>query len=340
MLDHDEIQEALNALKQADGNKTAAAEIMNMTRSRLRRLLIKAAAQPEDTGELVDDLPDYQQVKKRLAGYNQKYIDDFYKERHLSLRVPHAPFMQMFIGDPHRDSPGHDDVKFEADLDLMRRAQEEFTCHLIQMGDILDHWPTSGKLAKKHHDSHLTRKESLALVKGFAREEGLDFALWLIGNHDQWPGVDFEVLLRQWLTCPLVDWAAQITVTTPKGFIFRTLAAHDMPGSSINSSVYALARRAREDGGCDLYVAGHRHKGGQAKEPNGHRGRTYSMMRVKGYKLADEYAWAKGFPEEEEGATGLAVINPLARTQDSVCRTFYDLEEGLDWARFLTSRAA
>ncbi len=111
MLDHDEIQEALNALKQADGNKTAAAERLNMTRSRLRRLLVKAAAQPgpEDTDDIVADLPDYQRVKKRLAGHNQRYISDFYKERHLNLRVPHAPFIQMFMGDPHRDSPGHDD---------------------------------------------------------------------------------------------------------------------------------------------------------------------------------------------------------------------------------------
>ena len=48
----------------------------------------------------------------------------------------------------------------------------------------------------------------------------------------------------------------------------------------------------------------------------------------------------KGYSEEQEGATGMAVINALARTQDSVCRTFYDLSEGLDWARFLMSRAA
>ena len=175
-------------------------------------------------------------------------------------------------------------------------------------------------------------------MRGFAPEEGLDFTLWLIGNHDQWPGVDFETLLRQWLTCPLVDWAAYITVTTSKGFAFRTFAAHDMPGGSVYSPVHALARRAREDGECDLYVAGHRHKGGQAKEPSGYRNKTYSYMRVRGYKRADEYAWVKGFSEEDEGATGMAVINPLARTQDSQCRTFYDLEEGLDWARFLTAR--
>ncbi len=342
MLDHDEIQEALNALKQADGNKTAAAEIMNMTRSRLRRLLVKAAAQPEpeDTDDLVDDLPDYQQVKKRLAGHNQRYITDFYKQRWLNLRVPHRPFLQFFIGDLHRDSPGHDDDQFEADMGLIRRAQEDFTCHAINMGDVLDNWPLGGKLGKKHHDSHLTRKEALSLVRGFMCEEGIDFAVHLLGNHDAWPGVDFETLLRQWTKAPIVDWAAYLTVTTDKGFRFRTFAAHDMPGSSINNPVAALSRRAKEEGECDLYVAAHRHKGGQGKDQNGYRGKTYSYLRVRGYKLADEYAWIKGHSEEAEGATGLAVINPLARTQDSVCRTFYDLEEGLDWARFLTSRAA
>ena len=133
MSNHDDIQEALDALKRADGNKTAAAELLSMTRSRLRRLLVKATAQPDpdDEEDLASDLPDYGQVKKRLTGYNQKYINDFYKKRHMNLRVPHAPFIQMFIGDPHRDSPGHDDDHFEADLGLMRRAQDEFTCYII-----------------------------------------------------------------------------------------------------------------------------------------------------------------------------------------------------------------
>ena len=338
MPNHDAIQEVLLALKQCGNNKAEAARILGMTRSRVQRLMIKAAELPAEDDEIVTDLPDYHQVKRRLAGYNQKYIRDFKTERHLNLLVRHAPFIQMFIGDLHRDSPGHDDDQFEADMGLIRRAQEEFTCHVINIGDVLDNWPLGGRLGKKHHDSHLTRKEALALVRGFMCEEDIAFTLHLLGNHDQWPGVDFETLLRQWTDTPLVDWAAQITVTTDKGFVFRTFAAHDMPGHSIHNPVHALSRRAREDGGCDLYVAGHRHRGGQGKDQNGYRGRTYNFMRVRGYKRADEYAWVKGFSEEDEGATGMAVVNPLARTQDSVCRTFYDLEEGLDWARFLMSR--
>ncbi len=68
-MSDDSIQEVLDALKQADGNKTAAAKSLNMTRSRFRRLLIKAAAYGLD-GSTPEPLPPGMRVKKTSTLYD------------------------------------------------------------------------------------------------------------------------------------------------------------------------------------------------------------------------------------------------------------------------------
>jgi hypothetical protein len=97
-------------------------------------------------------------------------------------------------------------------------------------------------------------------------------------------------------------------------------------------------RRAQEDGWADLYVAGHRHNAAEAAHENGFRKRRYNFMRVKGYKETDEYAWAKGFPEQAEGASGIVVIDPHSDTMTGRARTFLDLSEGVEYLNYLKAR--
>ncbi len=69
MLNHDEIQEVIDALKQHGGNKTEAAKSLNMHRSRFRRLLAKAAAYGMD-GSIPEPLPPGMRVKKTSTLYD------------------------------------------------------------------------------------------------------------------------------------------------------------------------------------------------------------------------------------------------------------------------------
>jgi len=297
-----------------------------------------APPSPAGVSEILEGMPSYSEAMKRVVEHNPQHIREFYDERSLTVRVPHRIFCKAFIGDLHMDSPGFDVDWYNRDMELIRRAQGELPTISVFMGDVLDNWPISGRLSKKNRQTAVTRKEGLALLRGFLQEEGLDLSVFLMGNHDQWLHEEFEVLVRQWTSAKVADWACTIRAVTEKGWGFSTFASHDMRGSSIHNPVHGLARRAREDGAADLYVAAHRHMGGQGKDQNGFRDRTYNYLRVRGFKRADEFAWSKGYPEENEGACGLAVINPFARMQDNVCRTFYDLEEGLDWAKFLRKK--
>lgn len=343
-LSPDQCREAIRLWKKHGENITAAAKEAGLPRTTMKEHIAKAQARGFDAPDPIPvieaegDLPSYEDVRSRLTSYNQKHIEGVNDSRNIYFDVPHKPFLIFFIGDPHMDSPGFDDRLFAAHMEIIRKAQKEFPTFTVNMGDILDHWPTGGRLGAKHHDAHITRKEALALVRGFLQAEGIDFACHILGNHDIWPGVDFATLMRQWTDAPIADWATYLHFRTSKGFEFPVFTAHDMPGHSMYNKLHALMRRAREDGTAQLHVAAHKHISGKGSDDNGHRGKVYWHMRVGGYKRADEYAWRLGLPEMVEGASGLAVINPDATMQDSRCHTFYDLQLGLEWAQFLRGR--
>lgn len=333
------------------GAASAAAREVGIPERTARKWLTSArdnhgVVTPDDPNEQwdeVNDLPEYSSVRDRIKSHNETYINHFNDRRSVTLQAKHSPILLFFIGDLHLDSPGFDIHRFDHDMEIISRAKHEFggNCKTIFMGDLLDNWPLGGRLGKKHHDGHITRKEGLALAKGFLENERPDLDVLLLGNHDHWPGKEYEVLIRQWCNAPVIDWAGYINLVTDQGWTYYTFAAHDMSGHSMYNQIHGLARRAREDGTADLHVAAHRHHTGSAQEYNGHRNQTYNHLRVGSYKRADEYAHHKGFPDSsDEGATGLAVIYPDSKTQDGRCCTFYDLELGVDYGRMLKCRGS
>lgn len=314
-----------------------------MKDSSFRRRLLSAekhyGLRPRESAQKVDilDLPDADEVWRRMRSYTRGHISRFYAEKSLNLTVRSPVFGAWFMGDPHLDSPGTDHARMLLDLDLIKDAQAEHDILAFNIGDTLDNWPKGGRLAKKLSDGPISAREALALTKSLAG--ALDWTAWLIGNHDEWAGLNFRQLMQEWGQFRISDWGMFVHVDTP-GREWVIAMHHDFPGHSMHNPLHALMRRAREEGGADLYVAGHRHTGGQGKFEDGHRDRTYNIMRVRGYKRADEYAFQRGYAEQEEGCSGLAVFNANAKMQDSEIRTFYDLQEGLDWMRFLKGRAS
>lgn len=354
-LSLDKAEEAVRAVEDAarDGYQIGgipsaqeeAARRLNMNPSKFRTRLRAAQnhynlvpGQPDAPDEEVDllDLPPSGEVLERASKYSRRHIASFYREKSMTVKVKEPVFAAWFMGDPHLDSPGCDIAQARADLELIGAAQQEQTILAVNIGDTLDHWPTGGRLAKKLADGHLTAKEALSLARWLARDT-VDWTAWLIGNHDAWAGLKFSELVRDWGGFRVADWGLFLHVESP-GREWVIPVSHDFAGHSMHNPLHALMRRAREDGSGDLYVAGHRHTGAQGKVEDGHRKQTYNLMRVRGYKRADEYAFQKGYAEQAEGCSGLAVFNSNAKMQDGEIRTFYDLEEGLDWMRFLRAR--
>lgn len=81
----------------------------------------------------------------------------------------------------------------------------------------------------------------------------------------------------------------------------------------------------------DLYICGHRHAFGLQQLEVPETGKCPWMARAAGYKVGDEYARRKGFPEATEGQSVLTVFDPGAGPAGRVT-CFADVRQG---ARFL-----
>ena len=260
------------------------------------------------------------------------------------LMVRPEPFGVAFVGDPHLTNAGCNLAALRADLDIIARSG----ARAVQMGDLLDNFHRNAKLAPKEAQNRMSIAEGLRLAKWMIAECGVRWDAHVLGNHDLWLQEEGVALLAEWVKqarSRLFDWNAHLIYRwgdRPED-MHRVHAAHDFKGSSIYNPLHGNARMALFDGRADTYVAAHRHNHADSKIPNGWRGKTYQLVRVRGYKDFDSYSAGRAqFPDHEgmEGRSALVVINPLATTHDGRQRVFMDLADGLEYLAAIKRRAA
>jgi hypothetical protein len=293
-------------------------------------------AEMRPTPEELEDIPDGRAVLDMAKFANAEYITAARKRWRRVIPVKAEPFAIAFVGDPHIDNKGCDLIGLENDLEAIRASG----MRAVNMGDILDSFQKTVKLASKQANNRVSASQGLALARWFIRDSGVSWDAHVVGNHDSWLGLEGVALLKEWgyqAGSKFYDWVAQITYQWDGGS-YTCLAAHDFKGSSVYNPLHGNMKRALEDGTADLYVSAHRHNAAQAGAENAFRGKRYEHMRVRGYKSWDEYAHVKGFDQQTEGATGVAVIDPFAETMAGKCRTFLSVTDAQGYLQFLRSR--
>lgn len=282
-----------------------------------------------------EDLPDGREVLDRHRDVNASYIAKVRSQRARMFIVRREPFGVVFFGDMHGDNKGTDLAAIERDIETTRAAR----LRAVNMGDLLDNFHLTGKLASKQASNRMSEKEGLAFARWVLRDSGVEWDAIIEGNHDAWGGTAMATMLRQWSgRTPLFSWMGRLIYNWGEGQV-SVLASHDFKGNSQYNPLHALAKRALEDGRDDAYVAAHRHNAADGGWENGFRDRHYRFMRVGSYKKVDEYAWAKGLPEQAEGAAGVLVIDPFATAKNQRVRAVMDVAEGAAMVQWLRNRA-
>lgn len=315
---------------------------------RVQQAKIRLGLTPDNITELAsikvdDDRPDPIELLSHHTRVNLEYIANRRLKPAMFVVRP-EPFAVAFVGDPHLTNAGTNLAALQADLELLRHTG----IRAVQMGDLLDNFASNPKLASKEALNRMSIHEGLSLAQWMISECGVKWDAHVLGNHDLWIGVEGVGLLREWVKqarSRLFDWNARL--------IYRwgdrpedkhvVAASHDFKGSSIYNPTHGNARMALFDGTADTYVAAHRHNHAEAKVPNGYRGKTYQLVRVRGYKDYDSYSAGRAqFPSHDgmEGRSALVVINPLSQTHDGRQRVFMDLADGVEFLEAIKRRAA
>lgn len=304
------------------GSIRAAARALNLPYTTLHDRLAKYPALPS-ADEPVDEL------RARLRTNFERRHARRQAELWLPLTLPEAlPFGVVWFGDPHL---GDDDCNLPL-LEEHVRICQRAGIYGAAVGDYSNNWV--GRLMRKYGDQTTGKSSERELIKWFARDCGVDWRLWLIGNHDMWN--EGEAILGL-----IVDQAHYVASWEAK-VIFRTSldewkvhAAHSFPGQSMWNSNHGGLRKAKMNSPAELFVEGHTHNFGLQSFEKPGDGRVAHCVQTRGYKWHDEYAVVKGFEQAQSGASVMTIFNPFAKTAAGRIQTFADVEMGADFLTFL-----
>lgn len=276
-----------------------------------------------DTNELIDMM--CKRFDKRHAAHAAK--------KWMTFKVKSdEPIGITWFGDPHVDDNGCNWPLLKQHCDIVANTPGMYGANI---GDVHNNWV--GRLARLYADQDTSRGTALKLAEWFLTESGVEWFLWLIGNHDDW-NYGSDILKRMAKNiCPMIDWRAQFKIAFPNGRECLIDAAHNHKGHSQWNSLHGQQKASSMGGIAHLYIAGHLHNWALAQNQCSETGRVYHLARCRGYKFIDSYALVGGFGEQPDGASIVTVIDPKANEVNFV-RCFADVKEGADYLIFLRSR--
>lgn len=335
-LSDDVLREALVAFHRHDGNKAAAAEELGLpwqtlsdrvTRAQARRIsLVEAEELPDE------DIP-IEDVKEMMKSRFEKRWDHHKAKRWRKIQVHcDGPIGLMLFGDPHVDDDGCNWPLLDDHIRL---------CHQpgifgVNIGDTHNNW--IGRLEKKYGDQESSKKTAYRLAEWLMKDAGIDWALWLLGNHDVWNEGARILQAMNTTGIAMADWGAQVALQLPSGKEVRLWASHDFHGHSQWNSLHGPQKAAHMKDPAHIYACGHKHNWALHQEESASKAFTYWLARCRGYKFIDDYGEKLGHMPQHEGASILAVINPDSKTGAGFVQCYADPEEGAEYLRWLRSR--
>lgn len=333
------INEAHEAVAQ-HGGVVAAARALGVAKSTLQgrlKLSPNAASRPAFTASPVPSAEmSNTALIEHLAGRSRKHRARFQAEKNRRIAIDtDEPFAIVWFTDVHLGDNGCD---YDLLLEHCRLAADTPHTFGVFMGDASNNWPVNGKLGKQWAEQETSKHQERQLVEWFLKESGVPWLFWALGNHDLWGDGETILKLMNADLVPMASWGAKVTLEFANKRECRMDLAHDHKGHSMWNALHAETKTAQMGWEADFVFSGHRHTAALHFEEFAARNRATWLMRAKGYKGADSYAFNNGFPEQEEGHAGVTVIDPRTDRQNPIVHASLDVGEGLGYLTYLRSR--
>lgn len=246
------------------------------------------------------------------------------------------PVGYAFVGDPHGDDDGHHVKQFDKDMKALASTEGVYA---VNMGDLVNNWPTGGKLSSKYGDQSMSRKDGVEFIRWHLLHTSVPWRLLLLGNHDEFDPV-MQELIREIVRAENIivhKWDARFVLAFPNGRRCYVKAAHNYKGHSWFHELHGNIRSFM-DSPAHIVAAAHHHDWGYYAHEAPNLAHLMNpglpfvahLLRVRGYKHMDQWALTKDYPDYQEGATALAIVDPLADTGAKFVEIDMDLHRGLE----------
>lgn len=333
----DEIKRQTLAAIETHGSAAAAARALGIPRQTFNSRYMRAKTEQPHSPLLEmpsfvidgdEDEPIDQVIARQRKAFERKQ-QAAQERKWFPIKVKETkPYGIVWFGDPHLDNGGANWPLLERHVAVCRQPG----IYAGNIGDTLDNWPWTGRLARLHAESEVSNKTAKRIAEWFMFDAGINWLMWLIGNHDEWNGgTEFYKRLGA-SYIPILDWRAQFKLVHNNGSETRIDAAHGRKGNSLYNPAHGTLRDAKFGEQADLFVTGHIHSFKLDHYEMPERGETTWLAQVRGYKFFDHHAVANGYAEYENGAAIMSIIDP----DTGKVQCFADVEEGaeyLSWKR-------
>ncbi len=341
-----DLREAWQAM-QLHGNKSHAAAALGLDRSTFQNRLKRAIEQFGPVAPAVelpelppDDIPTDKIIERmceRFAVRHKRHR----AEKWFPVKVNiDGPIGLTFFGDPHVDDDGCNWPLLRHHCELHGRTPALFG---VNIGDTTNNW--TGRLQRLFAHQETSQATAYKLAKWLLFESGIDWLIWLLGNHDMWnDGAEVfrqmsaqivEMKREPWPDAPKQsEWQARFKLVFPNDRECRIWAAHNFPGYSQWNAMHGLLKAAKMKAPAHIFAAGHHHNWGLVQEESAAREFVFNLVRSRGYKFIDHHAEMLGHDPQQEGASVTAIIDPDSRTESGFVTCFADMDEAVDYLEF------
>lgn len=335
-----ELQEAIEALRRNDFNKTNTAKELGIPRSTLRDRLASAERQGADIWGASFDITQEAKGQQDLEELKERRRKEWQRKRsstpeilNVSVRLD-GPIGLLFMGDPHVDDPGTNFPLLERHVEIINRTPALFAANL---GDISNNW--IGRLASLYEHQATTSAEAWQLTEWLVT--AVDWLYIVGGNHDLWSGSGDPI---KWMVqnSNTVYRAHQVRIAMnfPNGKEVRVNTRHDFPGHSMWNTVHGLVKAATMGHRDHILAAGHKHTSGYGMVKDPLTGLISHVVRCAGYKELDEYAAKLGLSDVNMFPSSVAIIDPEYDDSDPRLVTmFFEPEAAADYLTWLRKKS-
>lgn len=342
-LSQADVEQTLSTYKKC-GSLSQAAKILGITRATLQARLDRAQMERGEANEPrrifeAPKLPSPERpleallASKREVGERTITAQDARTLIPIKLNVK-GPVGLFCLGDPHVDSDGCDFNRLERDLKTISKQERVVA---LSIGDVTDNWV--GRLERLHAQSSTSAADGWRLAEWIFSYAGIHWLAAVGGNHDQWSGHRDPL---KWITRARVavveNDVVRLALRHPNKQETRIHARHNFKGSSIWNDMHGPKREAITGFRDHLLVAGHLHLGedGGFINPDGF---VTQLLRLSGYKRADQYATAGQFKSKPMHPSALVIINPdKPDTERGRIWVAPDIQEGVQYLNWLGKR--
>lgn len=282
-----------------------------------------------------DDISAAEIINHMKRRFERKFESHQQKQWFPVKMKSNEPIGLAFVGDPHVDDDGCNWPLLTRDVELLANTPG---MHAINIGDTTNNW--TGRLVKKYADQESSKKTGYKLAKWLLKDSGVNWLMWLLGNHDSWN--DGATIISEMAAdiTPVFDWQARFVIEFPNGASCPVHAAHNFKGTSIYNPSHGAMRAAKFGQRCPrILMQGHHHDYHMVEGVYEDLDQTYWAGKCRGYKYIDSYADNLQFGQNSHGATVTAIIDPSSDPGSSTfIRMFPDLVQACDFLTYLRQR--